>query len=140
MPFLEEFRTIRARSTEYSDVDLSFQINPVTNDIAKRKDAAAVRQSVLNILLTNRGERPFDENFGANIRSLLFENFHPAMAEMVKQQVRQAIKRDEPRVSIRDIVVNDLSDQNAIEVRVEVQIKSPEPVIVEVQFTVERQR
>jgi len=48
-----------SRSRVYSDIDLSFAVNTSTGDIFKKKDAAAVKQSVKNILQTNRFEKPF---------------------------------------------------------------------------------
>jgi len=44
---------IRARDRIYSDMDFAFRENPVTGDVAIKKDVEAVKQSVLNILLTN---------------------------------------------------------------------------------------
>ena len=63
-----------ARQETYKDADFTFKENPNTNDVAIKKNNEAVKQSVLNILRTNHGERPFNYFFGANLRSYLFEN------------------------------------------------------------------
>ena len=41
----------------YSDLNLNFNKNPATKDIAKLKDVEAVKRSVRNLILTNRFER-----------------------------------------------------------------------------------
>ena len=48
-----------ARQETYKDLDFTFKQNPNTNDVGIKKDNASIRQSVLNILRTNHGERPF---------------------------------------------------------------------------------
>ena len=52
----------------YKDIDLTFE-NKTSGDIFKKTDAAAVKQSIKNILLTNKTERPFQPYFGANLGS-----------------------------------------------------------------------
>ena len=52
----------------YLDLDLSFQPKP-SGDIYKKTDMQSVIQSVKNICLTNRFERPFQPNFGCDLES-----------------------------------------------------------------------
>ena len=56
-----------ARQETYKDLDFTFKQNPNTNDVGIKKDNASISQSVLNILRTNHGERPFNYKFGANL-------------------------------------------------------------------------
>ena len=57
----------------FKDLSLSFAKNKVTEDLLVKKEDAAVKQAVLNILLTNKGERVYDSGYGSNIRTYLFE-------------------------------------------------------------------
>ena len=82
-----------ARQETYKDLDFTFKQNPNTNDVGIKKDNAAVIQSVLNILRTNHGERPFNYNFGANLRAYLFENMTNITAET-------KMNRGEPNIFI----------------------------------------
>jgi phage baseplate assembly protein W len=132
--------TIVAREQSYSDFDLMFRANPVTGDVALKKNEQAVKQSVLNILLTNRGERPFDPNFGSNVRGQLFENFDPIVETILEEQIRTALRNYEPRVNLLGVVVDGSPDRNAMDVRVEFEIISPERVTTSVDFSVERLR
>ena len=61
-----------SRAKVYKDIDLTFTVKP-SGEIYKKQDAAAVKQAIKNLLLTNFGEKPFNANFGANLRAWLFE-------------------------------------------------------------------
>ena len=63
---------LTSRQKKYSDLHLSFDKKP-SGDIYKQQEAAAVKQSVKNIVSTNRNEKPFNVNFGADITGMLFE-------------------------------------------------------------------
>ena len=63
---------VGARKRVYSDVDLTFA-KRLDGDVFKKKNAAAVKQSVKNILMTNYTEKPFQPFFGGNLSDFLFE-------------------------------------------------------------------
>jgi phage baseplate assembly protein W len=132
--------SVRARERVYSDVDFAFRMNPVTNDVSVKRDVEAVKQSVLNILSTNRGERPFMPDFGGNIRAYLFENVDPVTISLIEEEIRTTLSNYEPRVRVLAVDVNDLSDQNAINIRLEIEILSPTSSVETVEFVVERLR
>jgi len=56
-----------------SDIDCSFERNLTTNDVYKKTEAAAVRQSIKNLLMTNRGSVPFKPVYGGDLESFLFQ-------------------------------------------------------------------
>ena len=51
----------------FKDLSISFKPHPVTGDVITKKDTAAIRQSVSNLLYTRKTERPFDSNLGTNL-------------------------------------------------------------------------
>ena len=63
-----------ANNYKYSDVDIDFNKNEFIGDVLVKYDTNAVRQSIINIIMTRRGEKPFDRDFGVGIHDLLFEN------------------------------------------------------------------
>ena len=130
---------IVAREQSFKDFDLSFRANPVTGDVALKKNEQAVRQSVLNILLTNRGEKPFDPNFGSNITSQLFENFDPIVESILDEQIRVAVANYEPRAKILDVSVSG-NDANSLNIDVKFKIVSPSETVTSVNLTVKRLR
>ncbi len=64
-----------------------------------------VRQSVLLIMQTAKGERVMRPDFGAGLQTLVFEPAGPATAAMVQHEIKQALVRNEPRVDVLDVHV-----------------------------------
>ena len=105
----------------YSDLNLNFNKNPATKDVAKLKDVEAVKRAVRNLILTNRFERPFHPEIGSDIRSLLFENMTPVVEVLLKDRIKETIDVYEPRADVTDIIVSGDSDRN--EYRVQMNLK-----------------
>jgi phage baseplate assembly protein W len=104
---------ITGRDKSFSDVDLAFERNSI-DDIYRKLDIAAVRQSVKNIVMTNKGEKPFRPLFGTNIQRLLFELYADILNIEIKEEIKTAIATWEPRAIVRDIKVQATVDQYTI--------------------------
>ena len=115
----------------YKDLNMSFTKNPATKDVARLFDIQAIKRSVKNIILTNKYERPFNPDFGCNLRGFLFENLTEPMVVIIKDRVAMAIEKYEPRVSVEDVIVKNSSDPNGIRISVSFLINGVEaPVTV----------
>ena len=115
----------------YSDLNLSFTKNPATKDVAKLFDVQAIKRSVKNNILTNKYERPFNSDFGCNLRGFLFENITEPLLVVIKDRVCMAIEKYEPRVSVEDVVVQSDDGSNGISIMVSFKINGVEqPVSV----------
>ena len=86
-------------TVRFSDIDLNFDVNPLTKDINTLKNEDAVKRSVRNIVLTNFGEKKFQPFFGGDVISRLFENFSPFTSFEIKKAIERSIIRNEPRRS-----------------------------------------
>src|SRR6056300_244093 len=107
-----------AKKTIYADLFNNMDIHPISDDIALKTNENAIKQSIRNLLLTDRGERPFYPNLGSDIRALLFENFTPQTLIVLKQKIRETIENFEPRCSIVDIVLAASEDMNTVNVTI----------------------
>ena len=115
----------------YSDLNLNFNKNPATKEVAKLKDVEAVKRAVRNIILTNRFERPFHPEIGSDIRSLLFENMTPVVEVLLKDRIKETIDVYEPRADVTDIIVSGDSDRNEYRVQIEFRVLNvPDPIVV----------
>jgi len=123
----------------YKDLDFSFKQNPNTNDVGIKKNNAAVIQSCLNILRTNHGERPFDYNFGANLRAYLFENMTNITAANMATNVQVALKNYEPRIEVLNVNVKAQAAENDVFITVTGRVKSTNEII-DIATTIERLR
>ena len=128
-----------SRPATYKDLDFSFKQNPNTNDVGIKKDNAAVIQSCLNILRTNHGERPFDYNFGANLRAYLFENMNQITAANMATNIQVALDNYEPRIAVLNVNVQAAAAENDVFITVTGMVKSSNE-IVDISTTIERLR
>lgn len=130
---------IVARNRKYSDIDLSFEKNPATNDILKKKDANAVKESVKNLILTNYYERPYQPYIGTGIRDLLFQLNNNFMDMQLQKNIRMAIQNSEPRARIVNLIVDNVVDQNSINVTLEFQVVTTRELVT-LSLTLDRLR
>lgn len=97
---------------EFSDISLSFESNPVTGDIIKVKDDISVKQSIKTLVLTEFFEVPFQKNKGTKVRKILFELITDDGAEMLRNEIVNVIKENEPRANLIDVLVQPIPDEN----------------------------
>lgn len=98
----------------FSDIDLNFGIHPVTQDVVKKYDDNAIKQSIKSLILTKNYERPFHSEIGSPITALLFEPVSPITAHMIKKVIEQTIINFEPRVVLTNVEVKFSADNNAV--------------------------
>lgn len=89
----------------YSDILVNFERHPINKDLVRAVNEDAVRRALKNIILTNRGEVPYQPNRGGNIRRYLFEQMSPQTAQDIKDDVWTAISNEEPRVNLLEVKV-----------------------------------
>lgn len=111
-----------SRKRKYSDIDLTFTNKTVSGEIFKKEDAAAVKQAVKNLCMTNLNEKPFLPDFGANIQGMLFELADADTEEEIEDQVIASINRYEPRARVLNVIANSRPDINSIDVTITFQI------------------
>ena len=122
-----DVETSTKSTVRFSDIDLNFEINPLTKDVNILKNEDAVKRSVRNIVLTNFGEKKFQPFFGGNVLAQLFENFSPFTSIQLKKAIERSLFENEPRIDRLVVEVNANNDKNSVE-----------PVLVT--FTLERIR
>lgn len=119
---------LSSRKKQYTDIDLTFSARP-SGDVYKKTDASAVKQSVRNLLLTSRYEKPFQPDFGANLNSALFgldTDFDP---EYIQDLIADAINNYEPRARVLTIDIQTDGDKNLMNATVEFQVVNTSEVV-----------
>jgi phage baseplate assembly protein W len=127
------------RETIYSDIRKDMDFNPISLDLALRKDEEAVKESIKNLILTDKGERLMQPLLGGDIKALLFENNTPAIIKITQEKVKSTIIQYEPRAKLIDVVVKSYPDENKVEITIYFYIISIEEPI-EVTVFLERNR
>jgi len=118
--------TISRKTRSFTDLNLLFSKNPITGDVAKRLDEEAIKGAVKNLIQTRNYERPFHPEIGTQIFGLLFENFNPITVEVMKRTIFDVINKFEPRATVLDVKIRDLSDSNALDIEIIFRINDSE--------------
>ena len=105
---------IQRVSQGFRDLSMTFQRNPLNDDLVVLKNATAIARSVKNIVFTQPGEKFFDEDFGSRVSRFLFENINPVTASNIRDEIVQSILNYEPRVDLRTVTVVPDYDSNAM--------------------------
>lgn len=87
-----------------------------TNFPAKVEDEDLVRQSIVQIITTSKGERVMRPDFGSNAMSFVFENNNDLLAELIREEVTTAITKFEPRAIVRDVQTSSADNEVTITV------------------------
>jgi phage baseplate assembly protein W len=119
---------IGSRTKLYKDIDLTF-VAKASGDIFKKTDAAAVKQAVKNLMLTNHFEKPFQPKFGANLRDLLFDLADDDAEEDIEERCINAINVFEPRAQALNVTAISKPDRNSISVVVEFRIINTDELV-----------
>ena len=127
-------------SRVYKDLNLNFDINPITSDVTTVTDVNAVKRSVRNLLLTNHYDRPFHPELGSNVQALLFENFGPITGNQLARQIEELIANFEPRARVESVECFPLPNTNTYDVRVYFYVENLPAEIQEFQTMLESMR
>tara|TARA_R110000868_G_scaffold94700_4_gene261065 strand:+ start:1496 stop:1939 length:444 start_codon:yes stop_codon:yes gene_type:complete len=119
---------VTSRNKLFSDIDLTFTNKP-SGDLYKKTDAAAVKQAVKNLLLTNRTEKPFQPTFGGDLNNLLFELVDNDTAYEIEALITQSITKFEPRALVQRVITNLQPDANSISVTVRFQVVNTQEIV-----------
>ena len=125
---------ITARTSKYTDMDISFINKPTTasgpggvnvrTDIEVISDAVAVKQSIQNILLTGKGEKPFMPMYGTDLQYLLFDLDTDFDEDLLHDEITNSINIFEPRANIQKIRTEIIPENHNVKVTIEFQVVS----------------
>ena len=84
---------------------MSFETNPLNDDLIALKNSTAIARSIRNIVFTQPGEKFFNPDFGSRITESLFENMDEVSALAIRDEIENSITRFEPRVNVIEVRV-----------------------------------
>jgi phage baseplate assembly protein W len=95
--------------------DISPEMSMAWNrDVAKSVGTRAVKNSLLGIITTRKGSKPFDPEFGCDMSDQLFENLSPLTANTLEKSITAAVRTYEPRIERLGVNVIPQYDLNTI--------------------------
>ena len=105
-------------SRGFKDISMSFEVNPINADIIGVKNDTAIARSIRNLVLTNPGERFFNEDLGSGVGEVLFDVLDDISGAVIRDEIEQTIIRFEPRVKLTDVKVKPDYDNNEFNVTI----------------------
>ena len=105
-------------SRGFKDISMSFEVNPITDDIIGVKNDTAIARSIRNLVLTTPGERFFNEDLGSSVNEVLFDTIDDISAAAIRDEIEQTIIRFEPRVKLEDVKVKGDFDNHQFNVTI----------------------
>ena len=101
---------------------MSFETNPLNDDLIALKNSSAIARSIRNIVFTQPGEKFFNPEFGSRVSESLFEIVDEVSSIGIRDEIRSSIINYEPRVKLLDVVVIPNVDDNEMNVTVKYKI------------------
>ena len=127
-------------SRGFKDISMTFQANPLNDDLIAIKNENAIARSVKNIVFTLPGEKYFNPNFGSRISKVLFENIDDITASVIVDEIKESIRNYEPRVELLDVEAIPNFDNNQFDVNIIYIIVGSEIPPQELQFALQPTR
>jgi phage baseplate assembly protein W len=127
-------------SQGFKDISMSFQVNPLNNDLIALKNETAISRSIRNIVFTVPGEKFFNENFGSRISQSLFENIDDLTASIISDEIKNSIQNYEPRVELIDVTISPDYDNNSFDAKIVYNIIGADVPTQQLQFVLQPTR
>ena len=123
-----------ASTLSFKDINITFKKHPVTDDLVVSRDASAIKQAIINLLLTNKGEKLFNPQYGSNIRSYLFEPLDYGTAQQIIGNIEFTVSKWEPRIQILNIDAIPNYNDNGFDVEMTYEIIGTDAPPIAVEF------
>ena len=127
-------------SQAFKDISMTFQSNPLNDDLIAIKNENAIARSLRNIVYTLPGEKFFNQSFGSRITESLFENIDSLTATVIVDEIRESINIYEPRVKLIDVKAFPDYENNGFDVIIIYDIVGSEVPAQELQFVLQSSR
>ena len=109
-------------SQSFKDISMSFETNPLNDDLIALKNTSAIARSLRNIVFTQPGEKFFQPEFGSRVTESLFDIADDVSALTIRDEIRSSIINYEPRVKLLDVTVIPNPRENEMNVTIEYEI------------------
>ena len=127
-------------SQGFKDISMTFQANPLNNDLIALKNENAIARSLRNIVFTLPGEKFFDSSFGSRITESLFDNIDDITATIIVDEVRESIETNEDRVKLNNVEAFPDYENNSFDLTITYEIVGRNIPTQELQFVLQSSR
>ena len=107
---------------KFKDISMSFETNPLNEDLIALKNSSAIARSIRNIVFTQPGEKFFNPEFGSRVSESLFEIVDEVSSIAIRDEIRSSIINYEPRVKLIEVIIKPNPDENEMNVTITYEI------------------
>jgi uncharacterized protein len=100
------------------------QLHTESHGLSRAEYEESVRQSILMILGTAKGERLMRPEFGCGIHDLVFETMSASTFGRVQQVVEEALLRLEPRIDVTRVEVQPGGAGNVLLIHIQYEVRA----------------
>ena len=105
-------------SRGFKDISMSFEVNPINDDLISVKNRTAIARSIRNLVLTVPGERFFNPDLGSRVNELLFDVMDDISGATIRDEIDETITKYEPRVRLQSVLVKPNHDTHEYDVTI----------------------
>jgi phage baseplate assembly protein W len=127
-------------SQGFKDISMTFQSNPLNDDLIALKNENAIARSIRNIVFTLPGEKFFNASFGSRITESLFDNIDEITATIIVDEIRESIETYEDRVQLVDVIADPNFENNSFDLTITYEIIGRNVPAQELQFVLQSSR
>ena len=127
-------------SQGFKDISMTFQSNPLNDDLIALKNENAIARSIRNIVFTLPGEKFFNASFGSRITESLFDNIDDITATIIVDEIRESIEFYEDRVQLIDVEADPNFENNGFDLTIKYEIIGRNVPAQELQFVLQSSR
>ena len=127
-------------SQGFKDISMTFQSNPLNDDLIALKNENAIARSIRNIVFTLPGEKFFNASFGSRITESLFDNIDDITATIIVDEIRESIETYEDRVQLINVLADPNFENNGFDVTITYEIIGRNVPAQELQFVLQSSR
>lgn len=109
---------LSSRAEQFSDFLVNFDSHPMTGALGKITNENSVRRSIMNLVMTEYGERPFQPRVGSDVTKALFEPLDPIAVTRIQSSISNTIKNNEPRANLLNVKAYPGVDKNTMVVNI----------------------
>jgi len=131
---------VQRASKGFKDISMSFKVSPLTFDLIANKNETAIARSIRNLILTVPGERPFNPELGSEVSRLLFNPMDDITTDSLREQISNTINNFEPRVNLRQVVVQPNFDVGEYDISIRYDIVGIEASTQQLSFALQQTR
>jgi phage baseplate assembly protein W len=91
---------------------------------------AQIKSNLINYVLTNKGERLFDPNFGGDVRRAIFDANNDSTFDVIATRLETEILQYVPNIILQSIIIKRAPDENLVNIIINYQLNQQNQQVV----------